>query len=82
MLLCHFPDLDESVMKVERWAHFFYILQLEHGYSLVTSFQQMSILETALKLGIQFYLLLSPSPCFIFLLYLDLYVLGDDTLIS
>ena len=45
--------------------------------------------------GIQFYLLLSPYLCFILfylllssylcfisLLYLDLYVLGDDTLIS
>ena len=32
--------------------------------------------------GIQFYLLLSPFLCFISLLYLDLYVLGDDTLIS
>ena len=31
--------------------------------------------------GIQFNLLLSPYPCFISLLYLDLYVLGDDTLI-
>ena len=27
-------------------------------------------------------LLLSPYPCFISLLYLDLYVLGDDALIS
>ena len=33
-------------------------------------------------LGIQFYLLLSPYLCFIFFLYLDLYVLGDDALIS
>ena len=32
--------------------------------------------------GIQFYLLLSPYPCFISLLYLDLCVLGDDALIS
>ena len=32
--------------------------------------------------GIQFYLLLSPYLCFIYLLYLDLYVLGDDALIS
>ena len=32
--------------------------------------------------GIQFHLLLSPHPCFIPLLYLDLYVLGDDALIS
>ena len=32
--------------------------------------------------SIQFYLLLSPYLCFIFLLYLDLYVLGDDALIS
>ena len=28
--------------------------------------------------GIQFYLLLIPNLCFISLLYLDLYVLGDD----
>ena len=32
--------------------------------------------------GIQFHLLLSPYLCFISLLYLDLYVLGDDALIS
>ena len=32
--------------------------------------------------GIQFYLLLSPYLCFISLLYLDLYVLGDDALVS
>ena len=32
--------------------------------------------------GIQFYLLLSPYLCFISLLYIDLYVLGDDALIS
>ena len=31
---------------------------------------------------IQFYLLLSPYLCFISLLYLDLYVLGDEALIS
>ena len=35
-----------------------------------------------LLLGIQFYILLSPYLCFISLLYLDLYVLGDDALIS
>ena len=32
--------------------------------------------------GIQFYLLLSPYLCFISLLYLDLYDLDDDALIS
>ena len=32
--------------------------------------------------GIQFNLLFCPYPCFISLLYLDLYVLGDDALIS
>ena len=32
--------------------------------------------------GIQFYLLLSPYLCFISLLNLDLYVLGDDALLS
>ena len=34
------------------------------------------------KEDFQFNLLLSPYPCFISLLYLDLYVLGDDALIS
>ena len=32
--------------------------------------------------GIKFYLLLSPYLCFISLLYLNLYALGDDALIS
>ena len=32
--------------------------------------------------GIQFYLLLSPYLCFISFLYLDLYVVGGDALIS
>ena len=32
--------------------------------------------------GIQFYLLLSPHLCFISFFYLDLYVQGDDVLIS
>ena len=32
--------------------------------------------------GIQFYLLLSPYLCFISLLYLDLYALGDVAMIS
>ena len=32
--------------------------------------------------NIQFNLLLSPCLCFISLLYLDLYVLGDDALIN
>ena len=32
--------------------------------------------------SIQFYLLLSPYLCFISLLFLDLYVLGDDALIN
>ena len=32
--------------------------------------------------GIEFYLLWRPYLCFISLLYLDLYVLGDDALIS
>ena len=32
--------------------------------------------------GIQFYLLLNPYLCLISFLYLDLYVLGDDALIS
>ena len=35
-----------------------------------------------LSSSIQFYLLLSPYLCFISVLYLDLYVLGDDALMS
>ena len=37
--------------------------------------------KTCFCSGIQFYLLLSPYHCFISLLNLDLYVLGDDALI-
>ena len=32
--------------------------------------------------GIQFYLLLNPYLCFIYFLYFDLYVLGNDAFIS
>ena len=32
--------------------------------------------------GIQFYVLLSPYLCFVYFLYLDLHVFGDDALIS
>ena len=32
--------------------------------------------------GVQFNLLLGPCPCFVSLLYFDLYVLGDDALIG
>ena len=32
--------------------------------------------------GVQFNLLLSPCPCFVSLLCLDLYVLGDDALVG
>ena len=32
--------------------------------------------------GILFYLLLSPYLCFISLFYLDLYILGDNALVS
>ena len=41
------------------------------------------VFKIELEFGfIQFNLLLSPYPCFISLLYLDLYVLEDDALIS
>ena len=45
-------------------------------------FTQIRCLSRLLCSGIQFNLLLSPYPCFVSLLYLDLYVLGDDALIS
>ena len=44
--------------------------------------QATTIPSSQLVGSIQFYLLLSPYLCFISLLYLDLYVLGDDALIS
>ena len=54
-------------------AHIYVLkLQLKTGVYLLDFFCS----------GIQFNLLLSPYPCFISLLYLDLYVLGDDALIS
>ena len=37
---------------------------------------------SGIQFKLLFKLLLSPYPCFISLLYLDLYVLGDDALIS
>ena len=48
------------------------------NFDLVTIF----FFPLSLTMGLQFNLLLSPYPCFISLLYLDLYVLGDDALIS
>ena len=63
---------------------------IEHMHEGVWSekiiFDKMTAVRTYLSdffcSGIQFNLLLSPYPCFISLLYLDLYVLGDDALIS
>ena len=61
------------------------ILKLLFDFALEVWF---SIVHTGVYLldffcsGIQFNLQLSPYPCFISLLYLDLYVLGDDALIS
>ena len=58
---------------------------------IILSIIILSVLESSLFIvylldffcsGIQFKLLLSPYPCFISFLYLDLYVLGDDALIS
>ena len=54
------------------------------GHSFMHFFHQISLINLLdfFCSGIQFYLLLSPYLCFISLLYLDLYVLGDDALIS
>ena len=43
---------------------------------------QMFTCWISFALVVQFYLLLSPYLCFISFLYLDLYILGDDALIS
>ena len=56
------------------------VLKVEIGYS--ASVPTGVYLLDFFCSGIQFNLLLSPYPCFISLLYLDLYVLGDDALIS
>ena len=40
------------------------------------------LLDSFYYSGIQFYILLSPFHCFIFFLFLDWYLTGDDTSIS
>ena len=55
---------------------------LHHDVASVTANTTRVYLLDFFCSGIQFNLLLSPYPCFISLLYLDLYVLGDDALIS
>ena len=52
------------------------------GYILLTGADMNCATLDFLCSGIQFYLLLSPYLCFISLLCIDLYVIGDDALIS
>ena len=52
------------------------------GHQIIITAKYISFILTTGCSGIQLNLLLSPYPCFISLLYLDLYVLGDDALIS
>ena len=56
-------------------------LEWKQHWLLLTSSTGVYLLDF-FYYGIQFYLLSSPYLCFISLLYLDLYVLGDDALIS
>ena len=57
------------------------LVNMPHGWNIFKTIRQYVMLDFFCS-GIQFNLLLSPYPCFISLLYLDLYVLGDDALIS
>ena len=67
-----------------------YYLTHQFKQSCVLGVQKNHLVETTyilvekyiLLLWYSVYLLLSPYFCFISLLYLDLYVLGDDALIS
>ena len=55
------------------------------GYNINVLQQTACLVVNPITVGnfaFLFNLLLSPYPCFISLLYLDLYVLGDDALIS
>ena len=70
---------------------FFHTLASVHCYLVFTCWERAALavvrpngvyLLDFFCSGIQFYLLLSPYLCFISFLYLDLYVLGDDKLIS
>ena len=61
--------------KEKHKKHFFRLL-------LFVGPTEVYLLDDFFCSGIQFYLLKSPYLCFISLLYIDLYVLGDDALIS
>ena len=58
------------------------IMQFSFPYGLAVCQPSWVYLFDLFYSGIQFYLLLSPYLCFISVLYLDLYALGDDALIS
>ena len=67
----YFVSSKEKTQK----THFFRLL-------LFVRPTEVYLLDDFFCSGIQLYLLLSPYLCFISLLYIDLYVLGDDALIS
>ena len=58
------------------------LLKLSFRLHLMCPFEMWVDLLDFFCSGIQFYLLVSPYLCFISFSYLDLYVLGDDALIS
>ena len=92
------PLLLELLMKYRNFTYEQFLLENHQGnwnntivyvfYIYMHTFSKKKVGPTGVYLldffcsGIQFNLLLSPYPCFISLLYLDLYVLGDDALIS
>ena len=95
--IVNFPFLDGDVPRSTSYGVYIsQLIRFARASSYVTDFNTRNKLLTLWLFvgptgvylldffctGIQFNLLLSPYPCFISLLYLDLYVLGDDALIS
>ena len=64
----HFMEIDERCSA-----------ELLGNYDIVPVVEPTGFICWILYSGIQLYILLSPNLCFIFFLYLDLYLLGDDT---
>ena len=59
-----------------------FLFSYERGFMMSLSDEVNDAFNDFFCSGLQFYLLSSPYLCFISLLYLDLYVLGDDVFIS
>ena len=68
-------------MHIKCEKDIFFSEKILYTFPLLISKMRVYLLDFFCS-SIQFYLLSSPYRCFITILYLDLYVLGDDALIS